>query len=130
MAPQRFAKQNYGLDGGMFSFFLNFYRLLKAIVRSWSSPRFRGALTLAILLLLSGTLFYVSVEGWSWVDALYFSATTISTVGLSDLTPVTDTGKLFTVLYIFVGVGVFITLFVQFTHALLRDYDEKKSSED
>ncbi|WP_425045821.1 potassium channel family protein [Primorskyibacter sp. S87] len=87
---------------------------------------FRGALFLAILLLLSGTLFYRSVEGWSWVDALYFSATTISTVGLGDLSPSTGIGKIFTVLYIFVGVGVFVALFAQFTKALLRDYGEEE----
>ncbi|WP_109310407.1 potassium channel family protein [Ruegeria sp. AU67] len=114
----------------MLALYLNFYRLLKAIVRSWSSPRFRGALVLAILLLLSGTVFYAGVEGWSWVDALYFSATTISTVGLSDLTPATDLGKLFTVVYIFAGVGVFITLFVQFTNALLRDYEDAERVEE
>jgi hypothetical protein len=39
------------------------------------------------------------------IDALYFSVTTVSTVGLGDLSPQTDIGKLFTVVYIFVGVA-------------------------
>ena len=77
----------------MFGLYLNAIRLLKAIIRSWESPHFRGALVLSILLLLSGTLFYRNVEGWSWVDALYFSTTTISTVGFGDLSPKTDMGK-------------------------------------
>ncbi|MGJ8584491.1 MAG: potassium channel family protein [Marinosulfonomonas sp.] len=102
---------------------LNVFRLLKAILRSWNNPKFRGALVLALLLLASGTLFYVKVEGWGWIDALYFSATTMSTVGYGDLTPQTDIGKLFTIVYIFVGVGIFVGLFAQFTQALLRDYD-------
>lgn len=104
----------------MISLFLNAYRLLQAIARSWEAPGFRGGLLLALLILLSGTVFYRSVEGWSWIDALYFSATTVSTVGLGDLSPQTDAGKIFTVIYIFVGVGVFVALFAQFARALVR----------
>jgi voltage-gated potassium channel len=108
----------------MLAFWLNLVRLLKAIVRSWSAPHFRAGLMLAVLILFSGTMFYSSVEGWSWIDALYFSATTVSTVGLGDLSPRTDAGKLFTVLYIFVGVGVFVLLFTQFARALLKVEDD------
>ncbi|WP_082649355.1 ion channel [Ruegeria atlantica] len=32
-------------------------------------------------MLASGTIFYSQVEGWTLIDSLYFSATTISTVG-------------------------------------------------
>lgn len=113
----------------MFPFALTILRLLKAIVRSWSIPAFRAGLALAILLLLSGTVFYRSIEGWSWIDALYFSATTMSTVGLGDLSPQTDAGKLFTIIYIFVGVGVFVALFAQFARALLRIQDDDKTDE-
>ena len=108
----------------MNSFALNALLLLQAIARSWRNPTFRAGLVLAIALLLSGTVFYRSVEGWSWVDALYFSATTMSTVGLGDLSPQTDFGKLFTVVYIFVGVGVFVALFAQFARAMLNVQQE------
>ena len=104
------------------------FRLLKAIVRSWKVPYFRSALFLAVVILLSGTVFYRTVEGWDWIDALYFSAITISTVGYGDLAPQTDIGKLFTVIYIFIGVGVFVGLFTQFARALLRV--EKQDSSD
>ncbi|PRY19770.1 ion channel [Aliiruegeria haliotis] len=90
---------------------LTILRLLKAIARSWSVPSFRAGFALAILILFSGTVFNQGAEGWSWVDSLYFSATTISTVGLGDLSPQTELGKVFTVVYIFVGVGVFVALF-------------------
>jgi voltage-gated potassium channel len=56
--------------------------------------------------LLSGTLFYRTVEGWSIVDAFYFSVTTLTTVGLGDIAPVTTLGRLFTVVYIFAGLGL------------------------
>lgn len=110
----------------MLSFAVTFVRLLKAIVHSWSAPMFRANFALAVLTLLSATLFYHSVEGWSWIDALYFSVTTISTVGLGDLSPQTDLGKLFTIIYIFVGVGVFVALFAQFARALLKVEDDNK----
>ncbi|SLN59448.1 voltage-gated potassium channel [Roseovarius gaetbuli] len=110
----------------MLSFAITFARLLKAIVRSWSVPMFRASFALAILILLSGTLFYHTIEGWSWIDALYFSVTTISTIGLGDLSPRTDFGKLFTIIYIFVGVGVFVALFAQFARALLKVEGDSK----
>jgi voltage-gated potassium channel len=104
----------------LLAFGLNALRLLKAVGRSWRVPSFRAALALAILILMSGTLFYRGVEGWSWIDAFYFSATTVSTVGYGDLSPTTDFGKLFTVVYMFVGIGVFVLLFAQLAKAMLK----------
>nr|WP_275411560.1 potassium channel family protein [Shimia biformata] len=81
------------------------------------------------MILLSGTIFYVRVEGWTWIDALYFSAATMSTVGYGDLAPQTDIGKIFTVIYIFMGIGVFVALFSQFARALLK-YEDQEDRED
>ena len=65
-----------------------------------------GALGLAVVVLLgAGTLFYLLVENWSLVDAFYFSAMTLATVGFADVVPQTDAGKLFTV-GVLSGVGV------------------------
>lgn len=109
----------------MISLVLNAYNLLKAIIRSWDDPHFRGGLVLCTAILLSGTVFYVQFEGWHWVDALYFSATTLSTVGFGDFAPQTRIGKIFTVIYIFVGVGAFVALFAQFARALLKGPDDR-----
>jgi voltage-gated potassium channel len=118
----------------MLSFALTLMRLFKAIWRSWRVPAFRATLGLAALILISATIFYHSVEGWSWIDSLYFSVSTVSTVGIGDLAPQTDFGKLFTVIYIFVGVGVFVLLFTQFAQGLLRaditDPDAAEESRD
>lgn len=71
----------------------------------------------SVLVILSiGTLFYHIVEGWRYIDSLYFSVTTLAAVGLGDFCPKTDLGKLFTIVYIFVGIGEllsFINLFMQ-----------------
>jgi Ion channel len=110
----------------MISAVVNLIRLLKAIKRSWDTPLFRSAFLLAGMILLSGTIFYHSVEGWSWIDSFYFSVTTASTVGQGDLAPKTDAGKLFTTLYIFVGVGVFFVLFALLAKALLKAEDKNE----
>lgn len=60
----------------------------------------------SILTLAVGTIVYHSIEKWSWVDSFYFSAVSLTTVGYGDLTPTTDKGKLFTVLYLFIGIGI------------------------
>ncbi len=62
---------------------------------------------LAFLLVL-GTITYHFVEGFAWVNSFYFCVVTLATVGYGDYVPVTTFGKLFTVVYIFAGIGVLV----------------------
>jgi ABC-type branched-subunit amino acid transport system permease subunit len=67
---------------------------------------------LAVVVLLGvGTVVYRVLEDWSWVDSFYFSTITLTTVGFGDLTPTRDASKLFTVAYVFMGIGL-ITAFI------------------
>lgn len=59
-----------------------------------------------IIVLFGGATFYHFAEKWSYIDALYFAAATMTTVGYGDITPQTDIGKIFTILYVFGGVGI------------------------
>jgi hypothetical protein len=86
----------------MIEFFLTTFRLIRG------NPQFRSLVFLVLLMLFAGTVFYSLEEGWSMVDAFYFSVTTLTTVGLGDLTPKTTIGKLFTVVYIFAGLGIIV----------------------
>lgn len=72
--------------------------------------QFRLALTAAFFILGFGSIFYHIIEKLNWVDALYFSTVTLTTVGYGDITPHTRIGKLFTVGYIIVGIGILATL--------------------
>ncbi|MGI9644922.1 MAG: potassium channel family protein [Ilumatobacteraceae bacterium] len=60
----------------------------------------------AILLITVGTGIFSLLEDWSIVDSFYFSVVTATTVGFGDLTPDTDAAKLFTVIYIVVGISI------------------------
>jgi len=101
------------------SFFLTLLRLLRALARAAKDAEFRALGIVAFLILLSATLFYSSVEGWSYLDAAYFSVMTLATVGYGDLHPVTAAGKVFTILFVFVGVGVFVVLFTHLARAMV-----------
>ncbi len=84
-------------------------RFMRAVRRSLRDPEFRALFVLVVLTLATGTFFYAWIEGWSLLDAFYFSAITLTTVGYGDLAPVTAAGKLFTVFYIFAGIGIIVS---------------------
>lgn len=105
----------------MISFLLTFRRLWRGTRRSADDPEFRALLLVFVALIVSGTLFYRSVEGWSALDAMYFSVVAVTTVGFGDLSPQTSVGKLFTVIYLLVGIGVTVSLVAKLAAAQLRN---------
>jgi len=100
----------------MIPLLITFYRFGRSIKIALKDPAFEALLTLLVILISSGTLFYHDVEGWRWLDALYFSVVTITTVGYGDLSPHTDIGKVFTMVYLLVGIGVLLGFVNLITH--------------
>jgi voltage-gated potassium channel len=92
----------------MFKSFVNVFRFAGSILKGLKDPEFRGLLLFVIAILASGTYVYHLTEKWRWLDSFYFSVTTLTTVGYGDFTPKTDFGKVFTMIYIFLGVGVIL----------------------
>ncbi|MBK7896566.1 MAG: two pore domain potassium channel family protein [Anaerolineaceae bacterium] len=86
--------------------FIFLLRLIRGIRDGLKEPEFRGLFWSVVIILLSGTWFYHAVEGWSWLDAFYFSVITLTTVGYGDFSPQTAVGKIFTIVYIILGLGV------------------------
>jgi voltage-gated potassium channel len=64
-----------------------------------------AALLLPALLVL-GVAGYMLIEGWSFLDALYMTVTTVTTVGFREVKPLSDGGRIFTIFLILFGVGV------------------------
>lgn len=54
-----------------------------------------------------GTTGYMLIEGWSFIDSLYMTVITISTVGFREINQPDDSGKLFTIFLIFISFGIF-----------------------
>jgi voltage-gated potassium channel Kch len=71
--------------------------------------QFRAVAGVAALVILGGAIFYHLVEKLSWLNAVYFCVVTLATVGYGDITPKTDAGKVFTIFYILIGVGIIAT---------------------
>lgn len=57
------------------------------------------------LLVALGTAGYVVIEGWSVLDALYMTVTTMATVGFGEIHPLSQRGRAFTIGLIILGVG-------------------------
>lgn len=106
-------------------FLLVFIRFIRSMLIALRNPEIHALFGWVALLILTGTVFYHHIEGWTYFDAYYFSVITLATVGYGDLTPVTDLGKLFTTVYIFLGVSTllsFLTVLAESKpeHSLLR----------
>jgi voltage-gated potassium channel len=65
----------------------------------------------AVGTLLFGAWAYHWLEGWSYLDGLYFCVVSLATVGYGDLTPTTPLARAFTILYIINGVAILLALF-------------------
>jgi voltage-gated potassium channel len=52
-----------------------------------------------------GAIGYIAIEGWSFLDAIYMTVTTITTVGYREVFPLSDNGRIFTIFLIIGGVG-------------------------
>jgi voltage-gated potassium channel len=65
---------------------------------------------IALCIVLFGTVGYILIEGWEFLDALYMTIITISTVGFSEVHHISKAGRLFTIVLVFFGVG--FTLYI------------------
>jgi voltage-gated potassium channel len=88
------------------------FRLHRSLTPSTGTPDdhefrrrlLRVALLLATVIVL-GTAGYMLLEGWRLLDALYMTVITLSTVGFTEVHPLSDPGHLFTLALIVTGVS-------------------------
>ena len=73
--------------------------------------QFIRIVSITVLITLTGTLFYMLIEDASVVEALYFSLSTITTVGYGDVHPGGLGGRLLAIFLMLGGVGMMLYLY-------------------
>ena len=73
-----------------------------------------------ILNILLGTVGYIVIENFRFLEALYMTVITIATVGFAEVRPLTDDGRIFTIILILLNIGLF-TYFVTLLSRFFSD---------
>ena len=81
--------------------------------------RLLNILLVFALVITLGGVGYAVIEGWSWLDSLYMSITTVTAVGFDEVHPLTPAGRLFTSVLILLGVAWVTYAFTALAHYVL-----------
>jgi hypothetical protein len=109
---------------GLFLVFREFARAIRYAIRA---PEAHALLLTTAIVLAGGSAFYMLVEGWSVLDALYFSVVTLATIGYGDLTPTTDLAKVFTIFYVLIGIGLVASTVATLATAAVRADSDRRA---
>ncbi len=74
---------------------------------------------LPLLIILTGSVGYMLLEGWSLLDAAYMTIITLSTVGFGEVEEMSEQGRIFTSALILIGVGAFAFVFTSIAQAVV-----------
>ena len=64
--------------------------------------------TAALVLWVVGIIGYITIEGFSFLDAAYQTITAVTTAGFGEINPLGDAGRIFTIAIIVVGIVVIL----------------------
>jgi voltage-gated potassium channel len=85
------------------------------------STRNLKLVAVALLALFAmGTIGFHVIEGWSWFDSFYMVLITVTTIGYTEVHPLSHPGQIFNVFVIIVGVGLVFLLIGVVAQALLE----------
>jgi voltage-gated potassium channel len=88
--------------------------------------RVRWLLVLVLVVVAYGVVGYMLLEGWSFLDALFMTVTTLTTVGFREVHPLDASGRVFTITVIVLGVGlVLVTIAVTAQWVLEGSWGER-----
>ena len=66
----------------------------------------RGAALFIVVIVMVGVVGYHALEGYTWLEAVYMTAITLSTVGFREVRPLSPRGQVFTIALLVGGLGV------------------------
>ena len=94
----------------------------------WHKEAFRGLSFITLTTIASGTMIYHAFEPsiTTWVDAYYFTIITLTTVGYGDMGPTTPFMKLFTTVYVFIGLGIIAGLIGLIGETVIEDASNRQ----
>ena len=72
-----------------------------------------------VAIVVVGSVGYVVIEGWSWIDAFYMAIITVTTVGFGEVHPLTSAGRLFTSVLVVLGVAAITYSFTALANYLI-----------
>jgi voltage-gated potassium channel len=78
------------------------------------------ALCILFVVAMIGTGGFMYLEGLTFLDALYLTITTITTVGYGDITPETSQGRIFATILILSGVGITLYVLIEIIGAVVE----------
>jgi voltage-gated potassium channel len=74
-----------------------------------------GAAAALLVLPVVGTTGYIVIEGWGFLDALFMTIITVTTIGFQEVHPLSDAGRVFTIVLAIMGIGaIFYSLVALF----------------
>ena len=79
---------------------------LESDISPASSKKVAKGLIILVVILFIGAAGYMSIEGWGFLDSVYMTVITITTVGFGEVREVTRLGRVFTIFIIFFGIGI------------------------
>ncbi|MEW5725569.1 MAG: NAD-binding protein [Thermodesulfobacteriota bacterium] len=84
------------------------------------SRKLKISAILGVVIILGGTLGYMLLEEWTFLDSLYMTVITVGTIGYGEIRPLSPAGRVFTLFVIVFGVGNAAYLVGQFSRAMVE----------
>lgn len=85
-----------------------------------------GAFLLLLGVILFGVTGYIILEGWSFLDAVYMTVITLAGVGYGETNPLSQQGRIFTILLILLGLISIAYILNRFTEAFIQGYFQER----
>ena len=99
--------------------------MAKKITRWLLFRKFLVPLGFLVSLVIAGSVGYMIIEAMHFIDALYMTVITVSTVGFREVKPLSDAGKIFTIVIIITSIAL-VAFYVTMITRLLLDGEWRK----